>query len=74
MKESKNILEAEILMKLDAYHALGEIALFDLVRSSEVKDDSYSEAIGRLVRKNLVEVVKDPKNLMNVVRLKVSYQ
>lgn len=74
MNASKNILENQILKQLSIHHAVGEVKLFEMVSHSDSGDGSeenrtFQIALSTLYRKGIIEIVMDPSETLNVVRL-----
>ena len=72
MIESKDsvVIARKILSLLEKTNAIGEIKLKDLVLSNDNGDDTdYLLALRQLYKSKVIEVVSDPLETMNVVRL-----
>lgn len=72
MIESKDsvVLVKRILSLLEKTNAIGEVKLKDLVLSNDSGDDTdYLLALRQLYKSKVIEIVSDPLETMNVVRL-----
>lgn len=73
MNELANTLANKIIKQLNIYHAIGEVKLFEMIAHSDTPGSdnakSYQEALGKLYRKGMIEIVSDKTNSLNVIRL-----
>lgn len=76
MDESINMLskkiENEIIKKLTAYHVMSENRLYESISNKDTVEDMafLNRALGKLLRKGIIEFVPDKSNLMYFYRLK----